>query len=241
VLEVLYRDAALVAVYKPAGWLVHRTRLDQGERHCVLQTLRDQIGQRVYPVHRLDRPTAGLLLFALSSEVAAALGAAFTERRVHKRYLGLARGYLLEAGCVDHALDDAEERRAARCAQTAYRPLARAELPIPSAGHASSRYTLLALSPRTGRRHQLRRHMKHIAHPLVGDTTHGDGVHNRIFRERFAWHRLALCAVELEFEHPVDATPLRLGCAPDASFMAMLAAVSAEFAQLASRPPAPVV
>jgi tRNA pseudouridine65 synthase len=234
-LEVLYRDEDLVAVYKPAGWLVHRTRLDSRERHCVLQNLRDQLGQRVYPVHRLDRPTAGLLLFALSSAVARELGAAFTERRVHKRYLGLARGYLNEAGVIDHELDDPEERRGPRAARTLYRPLARAELPVPSAGHASSRYTLLELEPQTGRRHQLRRHLKHIAHPLVGDTTHGDGVHNRIFRVRYGWHRLALCAVGLTLEHPRDGRALHLICTPDAAFIALLGELGADMARLASR------
>jgi tRNA pseudouridine65 synthase len=229
VLSIVHQDPWLVAVYKPAGWLVHRSRLDAGERHCVLQTLRDQIGRRVYPVHRLDRPTSGLLLFALEPHVARLLGEAFTERRVEKTYLGVARGYVDESGTVDHPLDSPEEGLGPRAACTEYQCLARAELPVPSARHPTSRYSLLRLRPHTGRRHQLRRHMKHIAHPLVGDTTHGDGWHNRVFREHFSSHRLLLCAVALAFEHPTLGQRLRLEVAPDADFLRVLEAVNGDW------------
>jgi tRNA pseudouridine65 synthase len=207
----------MLAVHKPSGLAVHRSRL-VGNAPAMVQALRDAIGRYVYPVHRLDRQTSGLILFALTAEAARGLCEQFREQRVRKTYLGVVRGWPDDTGLVDHAVPSS--RGAARQpAATAYRCLARVEVPIPCGPYATSRYALLELHPRSGRQHQLRRHLKHIAHPIVGDTEYGDGRHNRLFREQFGVRRLLLQSVCLEFVHPVTGLPLRLECAPEAELV----------------------
>lgn len=234
-LGILYRDAHLVAVAKPAGLLVHRTALDARERVSAVQLLRDQLGGRyVYPAHRLDRGTSGVLLFALDPAVHAALAGAFETRRVGKRYLAIVRGWPAAAGTIDHPLprivdaaDGAEPRDGERLqeAVTAFRTLATTELDVCVDRYPTSRYALVALEPHSGRRHQLRRHLRHVDHPIVGDTTYGQGRHNRLFRERFGCHRLLLAAVALELAHPVTAAPLRIVAPPAEDFAAVGAAL----------------
>lgn len=207
-LPVLYRDERLIAVYKPAGLLVHRSQLDR-DRDVALQRVRDQLGgQWVYPVHRLDRATAGVLLFALDPEAAGEVAAAFREQRVCKRYQAVVRGWLEAPGCIDRPLGAGRRGTAGppQEAVTAYTPLAWTELPIPVSRYSTARYTRVALRPRTGRQHQLRRHMKAISHPIVGDTTHGDSAHNRLYRAHFGCRRLLLVATALSVPHPEDGT-----------------------------------
>lgn len=228
---IVYQDDWLVAVNKAPGLLVHRSWLDRHETRFALQLTRDAVGGHVYAAHRLDRPTSGLLLFAKSPEVARSLAELFAERRVEKTYLALVRGYLPEQGRLDyplaHRLDDiadalADPDKPAQEAVTRWHSLARVELPFAvSKQHATSRYSLARLHPETGRKHQLRRHLAHLRHPIVGDTTHGDGRHNRFFRERFGCGRLLLHALGLELRHPVTAAPLRLSAAPDHDFTAL--------------------
>jgi tRNA pseudouridine65 synthase len=218
-LPILFRDEHLVAIDKPAGLLVHRSALDRHERRFALQMLRDQIGCHVYAVHRLDRATSGVLLFALSSGVAQSLSATFAERRVGKRYLAVVRGHPPLQGAIDHPLrqfaDDDEigddaATPAIRQAVTRYRRIASIELPYAVAPYPHSRYALLELAPLTGRHHQLRRHLKHIAHPIIGDTTHGKAAHNRLFRSVLGCRRMLLACTELRFAHPVSGGPLRV-------------------------------
>lgn len=215
-LSLLWRDDHLVAVYKPAGWLVHRTGLDAGETRFVMQTLRDQLGQRVYPVHRLDKGTCGVLVMALHPEAARALGLAFAEHRVTKRYLALVRGWLPEAATVDHPLrpDDAPPEAPAQEARTAFRCLARLELATGSEGpdprFATVRASLVEAWPETGRRHQIRRHLKHLAHPILGDATHGKGWLNRWWAQQLGQQRLWLHAWELGLPHPVTGAWLQV-------------------------------
>lgn len=199
-LPVYFRDDAFVVVDKPSGMLVHRTALDP-EQDVALQRVRDQVGRRVYPVHRLDRPTSGLLVFALSPEAAEALAAAFRGRDVEKRYLAVVRGWAPEAGEIDRPLRDKDTGRE-QPALTRYRRLATVELPIPVDRYPVARYSLVEVRPATGRRHQIRRHLSGISHPLIGDTSHGKGPHNRLFRQHFGIHRLLLRAAGLDFTHP---------------------------------------
>lgn len=199
-LPILYRDAHYVAIDKPSGLLVHRTRIAEASVYA-LQLLRDQLGARVYPVHRLDRPTSGVLMFALSPEAARALAEQFAERTVDKRYLAVVRGYTEAEGRIDYALQE-DKHKAAQPAVTDYRSLARVELPVAVGRYATSRYSLVEARPRTGRLHQIRKHFAHIFHPLIGDTTHGEGRHNRLFRERYDIHRLLLHASSLRLRHP---------------------------------------
>ena len=224
-LTVLYRDDHLCAVHKPSGLLVHRTALDPGASRFAVQLLRDQIGRHVYPVHRLDRGTSGVLLFALDREVASLLGASFRAGSVAKRYVAVVRGHPPEAGVIDHPLTYQPENRGTeppadagtgpRPAVTHYRRLATAELPYRVDRYPTSRYALVELRPETGRRHQIRRHLKHAAHPVSGDSSYGKGPHNRLFAQLFGSHRLLLACVELRLTHPVTGEPLVL-CAPPA-------------------------
>lgn len=212
-LTILYRDEHYIAVDKPAGLLVHRTRISEDSRFA-LQQLRDQIGRRVYPVHRLDRPTSGVLVFGLDSDAARRLVQLFEQRQVQKRYLAVVRGYTEASALIDYPLRE-EPHKPAQAAVTGYRRLATVELPIAVGRYATARYSLLEVRPATGRMHQIRKHMKHIFHPIVGDTTHGDGRHNRLFREQFGIYRLLLMATGLAFRHPYSGADLSISAAPD--------------------------
>ena len=213
-LEILYQDEWLVAINKPAGMLVHRSFLDKHETVFVLQTLRNQLGRHVFPLHRLDRPTSGVLLFALSSEVAAMMN---NQQAWRKLYLATVRGYLQQAQFLDYPLVEqldaiadkhARTDKAAQQAQTQIWPLATMELPFADSRHATSRYSLVYLQPMTGRKHQLRRHLAHLRHPILGDTTHGDNKNNRRFSEFSGFNRLHLHALALQLTHPILATEL---------------------------------
>jgi len=195
-LPILYRDGLLLAVNKPSGIAVHRGL--SRERIAVLQLARTAVGKRVYPVHRLDRATSGALLLALDSGTARRLQQKLEAGEVGKRYLALVRGIPPEEGVIDHPVP--RSPRGPRVpAVTEFRRLATFE-----------RYALVEARPLTGRFHQIRRHFKHLSHPLIGDVRYGKGEHNRIFRERFGLHRLALHAVELAFDHPETGERLRI-------------------------------
>lgn len=226
-LTILYRDEQLIAIDKSAGLLVHRSLIDRHETRFAIQLLRDQIGRRVYPLHRLDKPTSGVLMFALSEDTARRMGRLFESDAVQKTYLAVVRGYTDEAGHIDYPLREERDRmtdaladadKPAQPAVTDYRRLATLELPVSDGRHPTSRYALLAVTPRTGRKHQIRRHMKHIFHPVVGDTTHGDGRHNRLFREHLHCNRLLLMAYALRFTHPDSGVPIRIRAPLDAEF-----------------------
>lgn len=230
-LVLLYRDERIALFNKPAGLLVHRSWIDPMETRFALQLARDLLGQRVYPVHRLDKPTSGLLLFALSPDDATQLTAAFTAGAVNKRYLAVVRGIPPESGLIDYPLLEEQDKRdphrqegkAPQEAVTAYRRLATTELPFAVGRYPTSRYALLEIAPQTGRRRQIRRHLKHIFHPLIGDVDYGEGRHNRFFREEFACHRLLLHAAELTFPHPEDGRLLTVTAPLDPVFTSVLA------------------
>jgi tRNA pseudouridine65 synthase len=220
-LNILFRDDDLVVVDKPDGVLVHRTRMSR-DHVFLVQLLRDQVGQFVYPAHRLDRPTSGVMVFGLHQDAARALGAAFAERRVTKRYLAIVRGVVDEAGRIARdLLDENQERQEA---VTDYRRLASVELPVGIGPHDTTRYSLAMVEPLTGRMHQIRRHLRHIFHPIVGDTEHGDGRHNRYFRETYGIHRLLLHAYQLEIPHPRTGEPVRFEAPLPAAFMQLMLA-----------------
>lgn len=202
-LRVIHLDADLVAIDKPAGLLVHPSPLDAHEAHTAVQILERQLGERPFPLHRLDKATSGVLLFARSAGAARACGQAFEGGTVRKRYLALVRGWPPEAGEIDYPLArDSELPSAGQPrvpALTRYRRLACFDWPFSADGrHASSRYALVDVEPLTGRRHQIRRHFKHLAHPLVGDTTHGKGAHNRAVAQWLGVSRLWLHALRVE-------------------------------------------
>lgn len=215
-LTPIYTDEHLVAIDKPPGLLVHRTQLAAGEDEAALQLLRDQLGQPVWPVHRLDRGTSGVLVFALSPQVASLLGALFEGGQMHKRYLALVRGWpAAEAGLIDHPLARDPELPSAGqpqlAAQTRWRVLQRLEWPVSTDPRfATTRVALVEAEPLQGRRHQIRRHLKHIAHPILGDATHGKGPLNRAVAAHLGLQRLWLHARQLQLTHPVTGAALDL-------------------------------
>ena len=192
--RILHRDDALVVVDKPAGLVVHRGWAD--DEVALLGLVRDAVGAWVYPVHRLDRGASGVLVFALSSAMARALQEQWTAGAVHKRYLAIVRGAPPDALEIDSPVPRSEDGPRVP-AVTSVRTL-----------HRAGRYAVVAAAPRTGRLHQIRRHLKHISCPLIGDVRYGKGEHNRLFRERHDLHRLALHARSLRLHHPVTGEPL---------------------------------
>ena len=230
-LEILYQDEYLVAINKPSGLLVHKSHIDKRETRFALQEVRDQIGQWVYPVHRLDKPTSGVLIFALSSEVAKLLSEQFKAHTIQKEYLAVVRGYTKEKELIDYDLKVILDKKADRDrnnnkepqeAQTYYERLSTVEFPFAVSRYPVARYSLLKLLPKTGRKHQLRRHMKHILHPIVGDTKYGRNEHNRLFREKFESHRLLLHASKISFMHPMSGEKLLLEATVDNVFERIL-------------------
>ena len=210
-LKIHYQDEHLVVVHKPSGLLVHRSNIDRYETRFLLQLLRDQIGQQVFPVHRLDKPTSGLMVFALNKPCTQLLGQAFADKTIKKSYLAVLRGYT-EDQIIDYPLKEeldkmtdakAQQDKAAQEAVSEVTLLATCELPIPVGRYEQARFSLVKLRPQTGRKHQLRRHMAHIRHPIIGDTTHGDGKQNAFAREHLQLNRLALIAHQLSFTHPI--------------------------------------
>ena len=195
-LPLLYADDDLVAVAKPSGIAVHRGL--SRERLVLVDVAERLLGRPVYPVHRLDRATSGALLLPLSSEAARLLQQQFEAGTIDKRYLALVRGHPPEAGTIDSPVPRALDGPRVP-ALTEYRRLATWE-----------RYALVEVRPRTGRLHQIRRHLKHLGHPLIGDVRYGKGEHNRLFRQRFGLHRLALHALSLAFVHPFSGLQLRV-------------------------------
>jgi len=186
-----------VAINKPHGLLVHQSKIARDATEFALQSLRDQLNQTVYPVHRLDRKTSGVLLFALNKEALVYASDLFREKQVYKEYHAVVRGFITNNGIIDYPLKS--EKGVLQEARTVYKLLQRYELPIAHGAHATSRYTLVKLMPETGRMHQLRRHMAHNFHPIIGDRPHGCNKQNKFWKEQFNMTQMMLHATELSF------------------------------------------
>jgi tRNA pseudouridine65 synthase len=229
-LPILYEDDQLVAVEKPSGMFVHRSAADRAATEFVLQTVRDHLNCFVYPVHRLDRPTSGVLLLAKSSEAAALYATMFAERQVQKTYLALVRGHTPDSGIIDRPLVSDKGRgkpstnphAAPQDAETFYRTLEKFEAGFASGRHATTRCSLVEASPKTGRYHQIRRHLTGIAHPVVGDADHGDTKCNRAFQQHTGVTRLMLAAVRIHFVHPLNREQITIDCSPEQSFLRVI-------------------
>lgn len=200
-LNILFRDEHLVAINKPHGLLVHRSRIAADASEFALQLLRDQINQWVNPVHRLDRKTGGVLLFALNKEVEIAMHQQFAKSEVHKKYLAIVRGFTPDNEDIDYALKN--DNGTVQEAFTSYITLKRAEIDLPFREHNTSRYSLIEAQPLTGRMHQLRKHFAHIFHPIIGDRKHGCNKQNKLFKETWDMTTMLLHASCLSFTHPV--------------------------------------
>ncbi len=210
-LQILFQDEHFIAINKPSGLLVHKSAVDKYETEYAMQRVRDQIGQWVYPVHRLDKPTSGALLFALSEQAARDIQVVWQENQVEKHYLAVVRGWMREAVHVDHALKEildkftdkkARRNKPPQDAITDFTPLSTLEIPVANDRFPTSRYGLVLCNPQTGRKHQIRRHLKHLSHPIIGDPKYGKSQHNRIFQTEFNAHRLLLHACKLSMPHP---------------------------------------
>ncbi len=220
-LPVLHADRWLAVVDKPAGLMVHDSALARGETDFAADRLRAQFGRPIFLVHRLDRATSGCLLLAFDRDTASALGKALMSRdegAIEKDYWAICRGWPpSEPFVVDHDLDGGPGKPLKKPAVTRFSRLATAELAMPSAGFDTSRYALLRAQPQTGRFRQIRRHLKHLSHHLIGDSSHGDGRHNRAFR-RMGIHRMLLHARALAFAHPGSGQRLEVHAPVDAEF-----------------------
>ena len=210
-LQVLFRDEHFIAVYKPAGLLVHRSKMTRPEEPVLLQALRDQVGALVYPAHRLDRPTAGIVLFGLHSKAAAKLVELFTLRQIDKYYQALVRGYTPAQFTIDRPLQDkygedwtpgSTQDNPLQDAKTDFTTLEQYQVDWESNGFPTSRFSLLEIKPHTGRWHQIRRHLNHCANPVIGDHRHGDHRHNQMMHQKTGVYRMLLTAVRLDFRHP---------------------------------------
>lgn len=207
-LEIVYQDEDLIAINKPHGLLVHRSKMANDATEFALQLLRDQVGRHVSPVHRLDRKTSGLLLFAFEKEVEIAMHKQFQESLVEKKYLAILRGYAPDQLDIDYPL--AKENGNMQEAFTSFRTLQKAEIAVAFGKHETSRYSLVEATPKTGRMHQLRRHFAHIFYPIIGDRKHGCNKQNKFFKEQFEMTTMLLHASELTFNHPITGKQIKL-------------------------------
>lgn len=200
-IKIIYKDTYLIAINKPHGLAVHRSTYVRNTDVFAVQELRNQIGQFVYPCHRIDRKTSGILLFALNTEINALMQKQFAENQVKKKYLAIVRGYTDDYGLINSPLINEKDK--IQEAITEYRTLKRAELDIPSGKFKTSRYSLVEAYPQTGRLHQIRKHFAHILHPIIGDRPHGCNKQNKLFKDRFEMTTMMLHAAEIVFNHPV--------------------------------------
>lgn len=221
-IEVLFEDIDLLAVNKPAGLLVHRSKIANDETDFLLDRIKEQFNANLYLAHRLDRATSGVLLLAKSREVAGEIGRAFMAREVVKKYLAVVRGWPEPEGAIDYPLPGVREHGPRKPALTRWRTLATATLPIEMGRYPEQRYALVEASPETGRYRQIRKHFHHVSHHIVGDTSHGRGDHNRLWRIHFGMHRMLLHAWRLEFAHPRSGERLRLQAPLDAAWQSVL-------------------
>ncbi|AIM35403.1 pseudouridylate synthase [Sphingobacterium sp. ML3W] len=199
-LEILYQDEDIIAINKPHGLLVHRSSIARDASEFALQLLRDQISQTVYPAHRLDRKTAGILLFSLNKEMDRELQQLFQNQLVDKRYIAVLRGHAPDEMHIDYPLK--KDNGTIQEAQTDFKTIAQAELPIASGKFPTSRYSLVEANPTTGRMHQLRKHFAHIFYPIIGDRPHGCNKQNKFWKDHFEMDTMMLHASEITFTHP---------------------------------------
>ncbi len=218
-IELLYEDEHCLVVDKPAGLMMHPNEYDRRSPTLVSRLQRAR-GHKIYTVHRLDRKTSGTLLIAKNEEAARAFGALFTSRALRKRYLALVRGYAPCEARIDKSIRQKKHGRQVP-AITDFRCIARAELPEPVPPHPTARYSLLEIELVTGRRHQARKHLQSISHPIIGDKQYGDRNHNELFQEKLQAPFMFLRSAELAFTHPFSGEHLQIGTGIPAEWRAI--------------------
>ncbi len=215
-LEIIYKDEYLVAINKPHGLLVHKSGYASNANEFAIQLLRDQIGRKVYPCHRIDRKTGGVLLFALNSETNCMMQTLFARNKIKKEYLAIVRGYSQKRDTINYPITN--EKGKTQEAVTVYKTLKQSEVDIPSGKFETSRYSLVEVLPQTGRMHQIRKHFAHIMHPIIGDRPHGCNKQNKIFKEKFNMTTMMLHALELKFIHPKTNQEIIISASPQEEF-----------------------
>ncbi|GGI26182.1 pseudouridine synthase [Pedobacter mendelii] len=207
-LEIIYQDEHLIAINKPHDLLVHQSSIARDAKEFALQLLRDQVGKKVSPVHRLDRKTSGISLFAFDKISEISMQQQFMNAETNKKYLAILRGFTPDLMDIDYPL--AKENGTIQDAFTSFKTIQKAEINIPLGKHATSRYSLVEATPKTGRMHQLRKHFSHILHPIIGDRTHGCNKQNKFFLEHWNMTTMLLHASELSFIHPKTSEKIHL-------------------------------
>ena len=225
-LQILFEDESLIAIHKPNGLLVHRTKIALDAEEFALQILRDQIGQRVFPTHRLDRKTSGVLLFAKDEESNREMHMQFMEQHVSKTYKAIVRGWTDDEGTINYALTT--DKGKVQDAITHYKTLKRSEIDLPNGKFSTARFSLVELTPETGRMHQLRKHMAHIFHPIIGDRPHGCNKQNKLFLEQFSMIEMLLHAENLAFKHPKTGQAILIQSEIQGEFKRMLSELKFE-------------
>lgn len=225
-LEILYQDDDIIAINKPHGLLVHRSSIARDASEFALQLLRDQIGQTVYPAHRLDRKTSGILLFSLNKDMDKELQQLFQNQQVDKKYLAILRGHAPDEMHIDYPLK--KDNGVIQEAQTDFKTIAHTEVPFPSGKFPTSRYSLVEANPTTGRMHQLRKHFAHIFHPIIGDRPHGCNKQNKFWKDHFEMDTMMLHASELTFIHPKTKTQIIIKADLQPEFKRVLAILNME-------------
>jgi tRNA pseudouridine65 synthase len=231
ILEIVFQDEHFVAINKPTHLLVHASIIDRHEKRNAKTLLENQLGKPVYNIHRLDKPTSGIMIFAFHPEAAKKGVESFTQTDNKKAYLAVVRGFTDQSGIIDTPLAPVADKllkakkkqgTSTKNAITQYRTLAKYEMAVTISRYSTSRYSLLEVHPKTGRMHQIRRHLKHIRHPIIGDTKYGDHNHNRYFRETLDCQRLLLAAAELMFFHPYTKSPVTITARLDSEFARLI-------------------
>lgn len=226
-LDIIYQDEYIVAINKPHGLLVHRSSIAADVNVFAMQLLRDQLQKKVYLIHRLDRKTSGLLLFALDPDTARKMNEIFRDRKVTKTYRAIVRGWLEPLDTtVDYDLKNDVGK--VQQATTHFRVLEHMEVPVPYGRYETSRYSLVECYPETGRQHQIRKHLNHLRHPIIGDRPHGCNKQNRLWKERWGMDKMMLHAYKLEFIHPVSNVKLSLEAPLSSTFNKVLEILTVE-------------
>lgn len=207
-LTLLYSDPNFTIINKPNGLLVHRTSIAEDDDVVALQLLRDQLGHPVFPVHRLDRPTSGIVLFGHNSEITRALQEELAQNHCQKQYTALVRGWIHEA--VSNTREVKNDRGTLKEAETHFKPLQQFELPIATDRYATARFSIIEAYPLTGRWHQIRQHLGQMRHYIINDRVHGDGKQNRLFTEQLGIREMFLHAHRFTITHPVSGEKLHI-------------------------------
>lgn len=208
-LDIIFRDKYLVAINKPGGLLAHRTHIAEEKTEFALEKLESQLNHKLYLLHRIDRPTSGILLFAYKKEIASAIGKQFQDQLIKKQYIALVRGWITDPINLNHPVKNEEKTKSIE-ARTDFIPLKQIELPYPVRPYNTARYTMVICHPHNGRWHQIRQHLAHLRHYIVNDRVHGDGHHNRLFTEKLNIPYMFLHAHKMEFIHPVSGAKIHI-------------------------------